>query len=155
MKGLPLAYNRDMQEDKQSIFEALDTLGASLEVFAAMMETAQWDTERMASSCRGGFANATDLADYLVKKECRSERRTAARLRPLKHASSAAFSSKSFRSANIRKYRPLSKKTCLSALSRRPASTQKTRQAVPSEKQVLTQIENLRRFCKDSKTSAS
>ncbi|MGI5172805.1 argininosuccinate lyase [Treponema sp. OMZ 840] len=68
MKGLPLAYNRDMQEDKISLFRACGTLDSCLEVFTEMIKTAKWNTERMAASCRGGFANATDLADYLVKK---------------------------------------------------------------------------------------
>ena len=68
MKGLPLSYNRDMQEDKQSLFEAWDTVYSCLRVFTHMIGTAQWNTERMKASCTGGHANATDLADYLVRK---------------------------------------------------------------------------------------
>jgi argininosuccinate lyase len=68
LKGLPLAYNRDMQEDKASLFDAYDTVYESLGVFTAMLAGAQWNTERMAASCAGGYANATDVADYLVRK---------------------------------------------------------------------------------------
>ena len=68
MKGLPLAYDKDMQEDKQSLFEAYDTVCDNVTVFEAMIATARWNTQRMAASCDGGFANATDVADYLVRK---------------------------------------------------------------------------------------
>jgi argininosuccinate lyase len=68
LKGLPLAYNRDMQEDKASLFDAYDTVYESLGVFTAMIGSAKWNTGRMAASCTGGYANATDVAEYLVKK---------------------------------------------------------------------------------------
>jgi argininosuccinate lyase len=68
LKGLPLSYNRDMQEDKASLFDAYDTVYESLGVFTAMIASAKWNTERMAASCTGGYANATDVAEYLVKK---------------------------------------------------------------------------------------
>ncbi len=68
VKGLPLSYNRDMQEDKESLFDAYDTVSSCLEVFTQMIGTARWNTERMAASCTGGHANATDVAEYLVRK---------------------------------------------------------------------------------------
>ncbi len=68
MKGLPLSYNRDMQEDKQSLFSAYDTAFSCVRIFTMMIATAGWNVERMAASCSGGHANATDLADYLVRK---------------------------------------------------------------------------------------
>ena len=68
VKGLPLAYDRDMQEDKAPLFEALDTVEGNLQVFTAMISSAKWNVENMAASCEGGFANATDLAEYLVRK---------------------------------------------------------------------------------------
>lgn len=68
MKGLPLAYDRDMQEDKQSLFDACDTVLSCTDVFTRMIATASWNTEAMARSCEGGFLNATDAADYLVRK---------------------------------------------------------------------------------------
>ena len=68
VKGLPLAYDRDLQEDKAPLFDALDTVDANLTVFTAMVSSANWNTDRMAKSCEGGFANATDVAEYLVRK---------------------------------------------------------------------------------------
>lgn len=68
MKGLPLAYGRDMQEDKQSLFESFDTVDSCVSVFTQMISTASWNIEKMAAACEGGYLNATDVADYLVRK---------------------------------------------------------------------------------------
>ncbi|MHB1314740.1 MAG: argininosuccinate lyase [Christensenellales bacterium] len=68
MKGLPLAYNTDMQEDKEATFDALDTVQSCFSIFTAMLKTASFKTQRMAKEVLGGFANATDGADYLVRK---------------------------------------------------------------------------------------
>ena len=68
LKGLPLTYNKDMQEDKEGLFDARDTLVKSLMVFTAMLSTCTFRTDNMARSAEGGFTNATDAADYLVKK---------------------------------------------------------------------------------------
>ena len=68
MKGLPLAYNKDMQEDKESFFDARDTYLGCLRIFTEMLRTASFRTDRMRRSANDGFANATDCADYLVKK---------------------------------------------------------------------------------------
>ncbi|MCR5724211.1 MAG: argininosuccinate lyase [Treponema sp.] len=68
MKGLPLSYDRDMQEDKAPLFDSYDTVLGNVIVFEAMIKSARWNTEKMAQSCDGGFANATDVADYLVRK---------------------------------------------------------------------------------------
>ncbi len=67
MKGLPLAYNKDMQEDKEQIFDALDTVKMCLPVFGGMLETMKIRKDRMLGGAKGGFTNATDVADYLVK----------------------------------------------------------------------------------------
>ena len=68
LKGLPLAYNKDMQEDKESIFDAVDTVKMCLQVFAGMIATMKANTANMKRAAQTGFINATDLADYLVKK---------------------------------------------------------------------------------------
>ncbi len=68
MKGIPLAYNKDMQEDKEAIFDAVDTVKQCLEVFTPMFETMSLRTEKMRAAASEGFINATDCADYLVKK---------------------------------------------------------------------------------------
>jgi argininosuccinate lyase len=68
MKGLPLAYNRDMQEDKEGYFDAVDTLMTTLEVFTGMLGTMRIKTEKMAAAAQQGYMLATDIADYLVGK---------------------------------------------------------------------------------------
>ena len=68
MKGLPLAYNKDMQEDKEPVFDAIDTVEMCVPVFTAMLDSLTVRPRNMAKAAAGGFINATDCADYLVKK---------------------------------------------------------------------------------------
>ena len=68
MKSLPLAYNRDIQEDKEGLFDTVDTLRSSLEVFAGMIKTIKVNTEHISQAMKTDYILATDLADYLVKK---------------------------------------------------------------------------------------
>ncbi|MEW6573996.1 MAG: argininosuccinate lyase [Bacillota bacterium] len=68
LKGLPLAYNKDLQEDKPLLFDTVDTLKGCLEVFIPMLQTLKVNRERMTAAARRGFLTATDLAEYLVRK---------------------------------------------------------------------------------------
>ena len=68
MKGLPLAYNKDMQEDKEAVFDSIDTVKMCLPVFTNMIKTAVFNKTNMDKAAKGGFTNATDAADWLVKK---------------------------------------------------------------------------------------
>ena len=68
LKGLPLAYNKDMQEDKEAVFDTCDTVKMCLQVFAGMISTMTANRDNMLQAAQKGFINATDLADYLVKK---------------------------------------------------------------------------------------
>lgn len=68
MKSLPLAYNKDMQEDKEPLFDAIDTIKVCLSILPEMLETITVNKEKMLKACAEGFLNATDVADYLVKK---------------------------------------------------------------------------------------
>ena len=68
LKGLPLAYNKDMQEDKEAVFDAFDTVQACLGVFAPMIETMTVKKDNMLAAAKSGFINATDLADWLAKR---------------------------------------------------------------------------------------
>lgn len=68
MKGLPLAYNKDMQEDKEALFDAFDTANKVISLLAPMLSSGVFNVERMRKAALDGFANATDVADYLVKK---------------------------------------------------------------------------------------
>ena len=68
MKGIPLAYNKDMQEDKEWAFDAIDTAKGCLALFTGMLRTMHFKKERMEDSAKHGFTNATDAADYLVNQ---------------------------------------------------------------------------------------
>ncbi len=68
MKGIPLAYNKDMQEDKEPVFDAIDTIKLCVPVFSSMISTMKIKKDTMLKGAKGGFTNATDAADYLVKK---------------------------------------------------------------------------------------
>ncbi len=68
LKGLPLAYNKDMQEDKEAVFDSFDTVEKCLTVFTPMLDTMQVHADKMKQAALGGYINATDLADYLTKK---------------------------------------------------------------------------------------
>ena len=66
MKGIPLAYNKDMQEDKELVFDAIDTVKGCLALFSGMLDTMRFRKNVMEQSAKHGFTNATDAADYLV-----------------------------------------------------------------------------------------
>ena len=68
MKGLPLAYNKDMQEDKEALFDGIETVKMCLDIFAPMIRTMRVKSENMYRAAQAGFINATDLADYLTKR---------------------------------------------------------------------------------------
>ena len=68
LKGLPYAYNKDLQEDKEALFDSIDTLINCLSMFAGMIKTAGFNLKRMKAACTGGFLEATDTAEYLVRK---------------------------------------------------------------------------------------
>ncbi|MDR3685586.1 MAG: argininosuccinate lyase [Coriobacteriia bacterium] len=106
LKGLPLAYNKDMQEDKEPVFDAIDTLSMSLQAMEGMLSTLRVNAETMRTGAQGGFMAATDLADYLVGKgmpfreaheivgrlvlECEREGRTLQELTPAEFTAHAA-----------------------------------------------------------------
>jgi len=68
LKGLPLAYNKDMQEDKEGVFDACDTVRMCVKIFTGMVSTMKVNADVMKKAAQRGFINATDLADYLVRK---------------------------------------------------------------------------------------
>ena len=68
LKGLPYAYNKDLQEDKEALFDSIDTLNNCLSIFGGMIKSAQFNIKRMKAACSGGFLEATDTAEYLVRK---------------------------------------------------------------------------------------
>ena len=68
LKGLPYSYNKDLQEDKESLFDSIKTLSVCLRMFSGMMKSAEFNLKRMKAACMGGFLEATDTAEYLVRK---------------------------------------------------------------------------------------
>ena len=68
MKGLPLSYNRDMQEDKEPLFDTVDTVTSSLELITEMINSVKFNKDKIGASLKGGFMTATDVADYLARK---------------------------------------------------------------------------------------
>ncbi len=68
VKGTPLAYNKDLQEDKEALFDAIDTVLACLEIFIPLLQTLKFNRDKMRQACSEGYLNATDVADYLAKK---------------------------------------------------------------------------------------
>ncbi|HEU65337.1 MAG TPA: argininosuccinate lyase [Chloroflexi bacterium] len=105
MKSLPLAYNRDMQEDKEGLFDTVDTLHTSLEVFAGMVNTVRVNTGRIAQAMKTDYILATDLADYLVKKGLPFREAHGVVARLSKYAMSKG---KNFRELGLREYRKFS-----------------------------------------------
>jgi len=105
MKSLPLAYNRDMQEDKEGLFDTVDTLQSSLDVFAGMVKTIKVNTERISEAMKTDYILATDLADYLVKKGMpfREAHGVVAKL-----SEYAAGKGKNFRELGLKEYKKCS-----------------------------------------------
>jgi argininosuccinate lyase len=106
MKGLPLAYNSDMQEDKEGLFDTVDTLLSTLEIFAGMVETIKFKPEKMAAALDEGYLLATDIADYLVGKGAtfRNAHEIVGKL-----VSWAAEKDKTFAEISLSQYRKFSK----------------------------------------------
>ena len=107
LKGLPLTYNRDLQEDKEGFFDTVDTLLPTLEIFSGMMSTAQFNKERMRQAAEDSYVLATDLADYLVSKGVpfREAHGVMARM-----ADYAASQGKLFSDLTLEEYRQFSSK---------------------------------------------
>ena len=105
MKSLPLAYNRDMQEDKEGLFDTVDTLQASLEVSAGMIKTIKINAGRIAQAMKTDYVLATDLADYLVKKGLPFRRAHGVVARLSEYAMSKG---KNFRELGRKEYREFS-----------------------------------------------
>jgi len=145
LKGLPYTYNKDLQEDKESLFDSLDTLAACLRMFGGMMQSAQFNQKRMKSACTGGFLEATELADYLVRRGLpfRLAHETAAAVvRDCIEAGYKQIANMSL--AELKKHSKLIEEDIYKALT--PASCVKARNLPggPAPKEVRRQIKVLR-----------
>lgn len=150
MKGLPLAYDRDMQEDKAPLFEALDTVRANVLVFEAMIKTAEWNLPRMRESCFGAFANATDVADYLVRKGLPFRLAHAASAKCVRLAIDSGLSAVEELSLDdMRRISPLFDEDIFQKI--RPEACMEGRKTAGGPGAVDRQIQILREFCKSYK----
>jgi len=147
MKSLPLAYNRDMQEDKEGLFDSVDTLQASLGAFAGMIGTLKVNTDRIAQAMKTDYILATDLADYLVKKGMpfRKAHGVVARL-----SEYALGRSKNFRELGRKEYREFSVLFTGDVYDITPESSVAARNAVggTSPQQVAKALRRARRLTK-------
>ncbi len=150
MKGLPLAYDRDMQEDKASFFEAYDTVISSVRIFTEMVRTASWNKDIMAAACDGGYLNATDVADYLVRKGLpfRTAHGVSAGLVRISIEKNCRLEELDF--SEYQKASPLFEKDIFDLIT--PAKCVEIRKTIggPAPSEVEKQIEKLNAFVKDN-----
>ncbi len=154
MKGLPLAYNKDMQEDKEPVFDAIDTVNLCLPVFAAMVDTMTVLPRNMERAAQVGFINATDCADYLVKKGLpfRDAYMIVGRL-----VNMCTKSGDTLDTLTLRDFRSISKlfdADVYQALQLRTCVNQRKVYGGPSRESVEKQIANLESFVKEHRLEA-
>jgi argininosuccinate lyase len=145
LKGLPYAYDKDLQEDKEALFDSLDTAQSCLRIFRGMAAAARFNTERMEAACAGGFLEATDAAEYLVKKGLpfRKAHETVAMIvRDCIAAGQRGIARRSLE--ELRGYSPLFDKDLYSSLSPRQAVQDRNLPGGPAAPEVKRQIEVLR-----------
>ena len=149
MKGLPLAYNKDMQEDKEAVFDAADTLGACLKVFTPMLATMTVRKERMAADLRQGFLNATDAADYLAERGLpfREAHRVSGRLVRLAEQRGCTLEELSL--ADFQAESPLFAADIFTAISLENALAKRKSQGGPAPEAAAVAIAQLRQWLKD------
>ena len=142
MKGLPLAYNKDMQEDKEAVFDAVDTVKACLFVFDGMIKSITFNTENMYQSALGGYTNATDAADWLVKKGVpfRDAHEIIGKL--VLYAISKNKPIEKLALTELREISELFDETVLDAISAEACVETRNIPGGPAEKSVLKAIEN-------------
>ena len=150
MKGLPMSYDRDMQEDKAPLFEALDTVQGNIIVFEAMIASAKWNLPKMAASCDGGFANATDVADYLVRKGMPFRTAHGVAAQCVRLAIDTGRSAiEELTLAEIKAISPLFEEDIFTKITPKACMEARKTTGGPSPEQTKKQIAALEAFCKD------
>lgn len=147
MKGLPLSYNRDMQEDKESLFDAYDTVSSCLTIFTKMIGTASWNTDKMFASCIGGFANATDVADYLVRKGMPFRTAHGVAAKAVRMGIEANCNIEDLSIEQLKECSELIEDDIYSMITPEACVNVRTVTGAPSEKSVENQISNLKKYC--------
>ena len=141
MKGLPLTYNRDMQEDKEPLFDAAGTLRASLGVMAGLIEAMRPRPERMAEAAEGGYMTATDLADAMVRRGVPFREAHEAAGRAVRLASSKGVPLSGLRAADLKKADPRLRPADLKATALARSVASRRSEGGPSRASVLRQIQ--------------
>ena len=142
MKGLPLAYNKDMQEDKENYFDARDTYLKCLHVFTEMLRTASFRTGNMEKSVSAGFANATDLADYLVKKGVPFRDAHAVSGRLVAHCLDKGCALDDLPLDEMRAFSPVFEQDVYEAISLKACVAARSLTGGPAPEKVLAAVEN-------------
>lgn len=148
MKGLPLAYNKDMQEDKEAVFDALDTVKLCLPVFAGMVRTMTVKCENMRKGAKGGFTNATDIADYLVKKGVPFRSSHAIVGKMVAKAVETGRDLDAFSLEEFKEFSDLIEEDIYTAIDVTTCVAERNIIGGPSQKQVMTEIEKGRLLIK-------
>lgn len=140
MKALPLSYAKDMQEDKEFIFDSTDTIKMSLKIMAGQIQSLTVNKEKMLKACKVGFLNATDVADYLVKKgqAFRDAHHIGARL--VKYAIEKNLTLEDLDLATYKKESDLFEKDIYDAIDLKTCLKNRKSQGGPGPEEVLKQI---------------
>lgn len=149
MKGLPLAYNKDMQEDKEPVFDAIDTVELVLPVFTAMIDTLSVNRANMRNAANGGFISATDCADYLAKRGMPFREAYGIVGRLVDHCIRTGQSLETLPLADYQAISPLFGDDVYQSLSLDTCVNDRKVFGGPAKESVLAQIESIRAFCKE------
>ena len=146
MKGIPLAYNKDMQEDKEPVFDTIDTVELSMPVFSAMMDTLSVNRANMRKAANGGFISATDCADYLAKKGMPFREAYGIVGKLVGHCVDTGHSLETLPLEEYQKVSPYFEEDVFEALSLETCVTGRKVCGGPAPEAVLLQIENIKKF---------
>ena len=149
MKGLPLAYNKDMQEDKEPVFDTIDTVELCLPVFTAMIDTLTVNRENMRAAANGGFISATDCADYLAKKGMPFREAYGIVGKLVGHCVDTGHSLETLPLEEYKKVSPYFEADVYDALSLETCVNGRKVYGGPAPEAVKTQIENIKKFVQE------
>ena len=149
MKGIPLAYNKDMQEDKEPVFDTIDTVELCLPVFTAMIDTLTVNRANMRKAANGGFISATDCADYLAKKGMPFREAYGIVGKLVGHCVDTGHSLETLPLEEYQKVSPYFQEDVYEALSLETCVNGRKVYGGPAPEAVLKQIENLKAFVKE------
>ena len=155
MKGIPLAYNKDMQEDKEALFDGLDTALLSLQTFNGMIKTMKVKKANMKKSASGGFTNSTDVADYLVKKGMAFRNAHEIVGKIVLHCIDKDIAIDDLSMEEFKNFSPIFEEDIYNAIDLLTCVEERSVIGGPSSLSVKMQIEVLKKFIKENKENLS